>query len=75
MASQISWLYLSIDRVLILTGGGWVSTDTYLTSVVLVVRSVQLGRWAVAEHIHMRSTVRIVLLSIVGGELIFVLKE
>ena len=66
---QVGWLDLSIDRIFVLAGGV-VSSDSDLASIVLMV-----GRASIAEHVHVRPAVRVVLLAVVRGELVLVLQE
>lgn len=66
---QVGRLYLSVDRIFVLTGGV-VCSDSNLASIVLMV-----GRASIAEHVHMRTTVRVVFLPIVCRKLVLVLQE
>ena len=75
-AAEIGGFNLAIDRVLVLAAGVATGSDSDLTAVVLVVRiQLVIGRGSVAEHVHVRSTVRIVLLAVVRRKLVLVLEE
>ena len=66
---QVGRLDLSVDRIFVLAGGV-VCPDTNLASIVLMV-----CRASIAEHVHVRTTVRVVFLPIVRCKLVLVLQE
>lgn len=63
---------MQVDGVLILAAR--VGPNSNLAAIVLVV-DVQLRRLAVADHIHVRTAIGVVFLSVVGRKLVFVLQE
>lgn len=68
--SKVCWLDLPIDRVLVLARS--VASDSNLAPIVLVM-AVKLRGWCIAQHVHVRTTVRVVLLAVVGCKLVLVL--
>ena len=71
--AHICWLDLSIDRVFVLAAG--VAADAYLAAIVLVMWIHLVVRGRVADHVHVRAAVRVVLLPVVRRELVLVLQE
>lgn len=76
LATYISRLYLPVNRVLVLAAG--VGADADLRAGVLVVGCQLVGLAAclvASNHVRVGTTVGIVLLAIVRGELVLVLEE
>ena len=71
--AHICWLDLSIDRIFVLTAG--VAADAYLAAVVLMMWIHLVVCRSVADHVHVRAAVRVVLLPVVRRELVLVLQE
>lgn len=71
-AAHVARFVLQVDRIFILAA--CVRPIANLAPVVLVVNA-ELRRLAVGNHVHVRSTVRVVLLAVIRRKLVLVLEE